>query len=97
MAALLADWLIRYGLTLLALGLGTISVGMLLTVVLVIWFVVGVVAAHRKWLSRRYSPTRMDAGCMISGNWSRGGEKLGLLSLRVAVICGALSAASRAS
>ncbi len=46
LVALSIDWLIGYGLALLALGLGAISVEMLSTAVLVIWLVVGVVAVR---------------------------------------------------
>ena len=46
LAALLVDWLICYGLTLLALGLGAISTEMLSTAILVIWFLLGLVAVR---------------------------------------------------
>jgi uncharacterized RDD family membrane protein YckC len=46
LAALLVDWLICYGLALLALGLGAISTEMLSTAILVIWFLVGLVAVR---------------------------------------------------
>lgn len=45
-AALLIDWLIAYGLALLALGLGGIKTAMLSTAILVVWFVLGVVAVR---------------------------------------------------
>jgi hypothetical protein len=41
LAALFVDWLIAYGLALLALGLGAISTNMLSTAILVIWFLLG--------------------------------------------------------
>jgi RDD family len=46
LAALLIDWLISYGLALLALGVGVISKTTLPTAILVIWFLLGVVAAR---------------------------------------------------
>jgi uncharacterized RDD family membrane protein YckC len=46
LAALLIDWLISYGLALLALGAGVISKAMLPTAILVIWFLLGVVAVR---------------------------------------------------
>jgi len=46
LAALLVDWLISYGLALLALGLGAISTEMLSTAILVIWFLLGLVAVR---------------------------------------------------
>jgi len=44
--ALLIDWLIAYGLALLALELGAFSKAILSTAVLVIWLVLGVVAVR---------------------------------------------------
>jgi uncharacterized RDD family membrane protein YckC len=44
--ALLIDWLISYGLALLALGVGAISKMTLSTAILVIWFLLGVVAVR---------------------------------------------------
>jgi len=46
LAALLIDWLISYGLAALALGFGVISIKVLPTAVLVIWFLLGVVAVR---------------------------------------------------
>jgi uncharacterized RDD family membrane protein YckC len=46
LAALFVDWLIAYGLALLALGLGAISTNMLSTAILVIWFLLGLVAVR---------------------------------------------------
>jgi K+-sensing histidine kinase KdpD len=46
LAALLIDWLISYGLALLALGVGVISKTTLSTAILVIWFLLGVVAVR---------------------------------------------------
>ncbi|MGA8251489.1 MAG: RDD family protein [Mycobacterium sp.] len=46
LAALLIDWLISYGLALLALGVGVISNATLSTAILVIWFLLGVVAVR---------------------------------------------------
>jgi len=46
LAALLIDWLISYGLALLALGVGVISEAILPTAILVIWFLLGVVAVR---------------------------------------------------
>ena len=46
MVALLIDWLISYGLALLALGVGVISMRTLSTAILVIWFLLGVVAVR---------------------------------------------------
>jgi uncharacterized RDD family membrane protein YckC len=46
LAALLIDWLISYGLAALALGFGVISIEVLSTAVLVIWFLLGAVAVR---------------------------------------------------
>ncbi len=46
LVALLIDWLISYGLALLALGVGAISKMTLSTAILVIWFLLGVVAVR---------------------------------------------------
>src|SRR5262249_10171680 len=46
LAALLIDWLISYGLALLALGFGVFSKATLPTAILVIWFLLGVVAVR---------------------------------------------------
>jgi uncharacterized RDD family membrane protein YckC len=46
LAALLIDWLIAYGLALLALGLGVLSQTALSTVILLIWLLLGVVAVR---------------------------------------------------
>jgi uncharacterized RDD family membrane protein YckC len=44
--ALLVDWLIAYGLAGLAISLGLISLNLLSTAVLVIWFVLGAVSVR---------------------------------------------------
>jgi len=46
LAALLVDWLISYGLALLALSIGVISKTTLSTAILVIWFLLGVMAVR---------------------------------------------------
>jgi hypothetical protein len=45
-AALVIDWLISYGLALLALGLGAIKIDMLSTAILVIWLLLGLVSVR---------------------------------------------------
>lgn len=45
-AALVIDWLIAYGLALLALGLGAIKIDMLSTAILVIWLLLGLVSVR---------------------------------------------------
>lgn len=45
-AALLVDWLIAYGLAGLGLSVGVVSVDTLSTVVLAVWFVLGVVSVR---------------------------------------------------
>lgn len=45
-SALLVDWLIAYGLAALAMTFGWVSLAMLSTAVLVVWFVLGVVAVR---------------------------------------------------
>jgi uncharacterized RDD family membrane protein YckC len=45
-AALLVDWLIAYGLAALASGLGIISLSMMSTAILVIWFLLGAVSVR---------------------------------------------------
>ncbi|WP_108637970.1 RDD family protein [Mycobacterium rhizamassiliense] len=44
--ALLIDWLISYGLALLALGVGAFKIDMLSTAILVIWFLLGVLSVR---------------------------------------------------
>jgi uncharacterized RDD family membrane protein YckC len=46
LAALLIDWLISYGLAGLALGFGVISIEVLPTAVLVVWFLLGATAVR---------------------------------------------------
>jgi uncharacterized RDD family membrane protein YckC len=45
-AALIIDWMIAYGIALLALGLGGIKTEMLSTAILVIWFLLGLVSVR---------------------------------------------------
>lgn len=45
-AALLVDWFIAYGLAALAMSLGLISLNVLSTAVLAVWFVLGVVSVR---------------------------------------------------
>ena len=45
-AALLVDWLMAYGIAALAMSLGLISVAMLSTAVLLVWFVIGAVSVR---------------------------------------------------
>ena len=45
-AALFLDWLMAYGLAALAMTFGLVSMGMLSTAVLVIWFVLGAVSVR---------------------------------------------------
>jgi uncharacterized RDD family membrane protein YckC len=44
--ALLVDWFIAYGLSALAMSLGLLSLNILSTAVLVVWFVLGVVSVR---------------------------------------------------
>ncbi|MDT5347854.1 MAG: hypothetical protein QOH91_1141 [Mycobacterium sp.] len=46
LVALIIDWLIAYGLALLAVGFGAFSKALLSTMVLVVWLVLGVVAVR---------------------------------------------------
>jgi uncharacterized RDD family membrane protein YckC len=46
LAALLADWLVSYGLAALGMAFGLVPPGLLSTVVLVIWLVLGIVAVR---------------------------------------------------
>jgi hypothetical protein len=46
LAALLIDWLVSYGLAALALGFGVITIKVLSTAVLVIWFLLGAAAVR---------------------------------------------------
>lgn len=45
-AALLADWLIAYGLAGLAIAVGVFGLGFMSTAVLLIWFIVGVMSVR---------------------------------------------------
>jgi uncharacterized RDD family membrane protein YckC len=46
LAALLADWLVAYGLAALGMTLGLVSPNLLSTAVLVVWLVLGVIAVR---------------------------------------------------
>lgn len=45
-AAMLVDWFVAYGLAALAMALGLVSVGAMSTVILVIWFLLGVASVR---------------------------------------------------
>ncbi len=45
-AAMLVDWFVAYGLAALAMALGLVSVGAMSTVILVIWFLIGVASVR---------------------------------------------------
>jgi len=76
--ALLIDWLIAYGLALLALGAGAISRAMLSTAILVIWFLLGVVAVRLFG----FTPGQLALGLQVAAVDGRVPVGLGRLAVR---------------
>jgi uncharacterized RDD family membrane protein YckC len=76
--ALLIDWLISYGLALLALGAGAISKAMLSTAILVIWFLLGVVAVRLFG----FTPGQLALGLQVAAVDGRVPVGLGRLAVR---------------
>ena len=76
--ALLIDWLISYGLALLALGAGAISKAMLSTAILVIWFLLGVVAVRLFG----FTPGQLALGLQVAAVDGRAPVGLGRLAVR---------------
>ena len=76
--ALLIDWLISYGLALLALGAGAISKAMLSTAILVIWLLLGVVAVRLFG----FTPGQLALGLQVAAVDGRVPVGLGRLSVR---------------
>ena len=76
--ALLIDWLISYGLALLALGAGAISKAMLSTAILVIWFLLGVVAVRLFG----FTPGQLALGLQVAAVDGRVPVGLGRLAAR---------------
>jgi uncharacterized RDD family membrane protein YckC len=76
--ALLIDWLISYGLALLALGAGAISTAMLSTAILVIWFLLGVVAVRLFG----FTPGQLALGLQVAAVDGRVPVGLGRLAVR---------------
>jgi uncharacterized RDD family membrane protein YckC len=75
---LLIDWLISYGLALLALGAGAISKAMLSTAILVIWFLLGVVAVRLFG----FTPGQLALGLQVAAVDGRVPVGLGRLAAR---------------
>lgn len=78
LAALLIDWLISYGLALLALGAGAISKAILPTAILVIWFLLGVVAVRLFG----FTPGQLALGLEVAAVDGRVPVGLGRLAVR---------------
>ena len=76
--ALLIDWLISYGLALLALGAGAISKAMLSTAILVIWLLLGVVAVRLFG----FTPGQLALGLQVAAVDGRVPVGLGRLAVR---------------
>lgn len=76
--ALLIDWLISYGLALLALGAGAISKAMLSTAILVIWLLLGVVAVRLFG----FTPGQLALGLQVAAVDGRAPVGLGRLAVR---------------
>ena len=76
--ALLIDWLISYGLALLALGAGAISKAMLSTAILVIWFLLGVVAVRLFG----FTPGQLALGLQVAAVDGRVPVGVGRLAVR---------------
>ena len=78
LVALLIDWLISYGLALLALGVGVISKATLSTAILVIWFLLGVVAVRLFG----FTPGQLALGLQVAAVDGRVPIGLGRLAVR---------------
>ncbi len=78
MVALLIDWLISYGLALLALGAGAISKAMLSTAILVIWLLLGVLAVRLFG----FTPGQLAVGLQVAAVDGRVPVGLGRLAVR---------------
>ncbi len=84
MAALVIDWLIAYGLALLALGLGGIKTEMLSTAILVIWLLLGLVSVRLfgftpGQLALRLSVVSVDGRAAVIGRLAVRGLLLALV------------------
>jgi uncharacterized RDD family membrane protein YckC len=75
---LLIDWLISYGLALLALGAGAISKAMLSTAILVIWLLLGVVAVRLFG----FTPGQLALGLQVAAVDGRVPVGVGRLAVR---------------
>ena len=78
LVALLIDWLLSYGLALLAVSLGAISKPALSTVILVIWFLLGVVSVRLFG----FTPGQLALGLEVAAIDGRVPVGLGRLAVR---------------
>jgi uncharacterized RDD family membrane protein YckC len=78
LVALLIDWLISYGLALLALGVGAISKTALSTVILVVWLVLGVISVRLFG----FTPGQLALGLQVAAVDGRVPVGLGRLAAR---------------
>jgi uncharacterized RDD family membrane protein YckC len=88
-AALVIDWLISYGLALLALALGAIKIDMLSTAVLVIWFLLGLVSVRLFG----FTPGQLALGLRVvsvAGGGTAGIGRLAARGLLLALVVPAL-------
>jgi uncharacterized RDD family membrane protein YckC len=88
-AALVIDWLISYGLALLALALGAIQIDMLSTAVLVIWFLLGLVSVRLFG----FTPGQLALGLRVvsvAGGGTAGIGRLAARGLLLALVVPAL-------
>lgn len=88
-AALLIDWLIAYGLALLFLGLGVIKIELLSTVILVIWFLLGLLSVRLFG----FTPGQLTLGLgvvSVAGGGTAGIGRLAVRGLLLALVVPAL-------
>lgn len=77
-SAMLVDWFIAYGLAALAMSVGLISMGVMSTAILVIWFVVGAVSVRLFG----FSPGQFALGLMVVSMDDRRHVGLGRAAVR---------------
>jgi uncharacterized RDD family membrane protein YckC len=89
LVALLIDWLIAYGLALLALSVGVISKMTLSTAILVIWFLLGIVAVRLFGFTPGQLALRLQV-VAVDGRVPVGLGRLAVRGLLIAVVVPAL-------
>jgi uncharacterized RDD family membrane protein YckC len=76
--ALIIDWLIAYGLALLAMGFGAFSQALLSTMILVVWLVLGAVTVRLFG----FTPGQLALGLQVAAVNSRAPVGIGRLTAR---------------